>query len=199
MKALDAKLAEPLQRGGASFSLSSRLYRAAFLVAWALLAAWTPPPMRAWRRLVLRLFGAQLHPTAIVYGSVRVWDPRNLTVGAYSALGPRVNCYCMAPIVIDSYVVVSQGAHLCAGTHDVEDEHFQLVARPISIGERAWIAAEAFVGPGVSVPEGTVLGARAVAFGKLEPWTIYAGNPAKPIKARKRPRDAGQAKPAEAP
>jgi putative colanic acid biosynthesis acetyltransferase WcaF len=85
---------------------------------------------------------------------------------------------------LGAYAVISQGAYLCAGTHDVDDPNFQLTTRPISIGERAWIAADAFVGPGVRVGEGAVLGARGVAFKDLEPWTIYAGNPA--LERRKR-------------
>jgi len=60
-----------------------------------------------------------------------------------------------------------------------------LITRPIVLGEKAWIAAEAFVGPGVTVGEGAVLGARGVAMRDLEPWTVYRGNPAQPVKMRK--------------
>ena len=102
----------------------------------------------------------------------------------FACLGARATCYCMAPIRIGAYAVVSQGAHLCAGTHRVDDPDFQLVARPIQVGAYAWVAAEAFVGPGVAVGEGTVLGARAVATRDLEPWTVYSGNPAVALRSR---------------
>ena len=91
----------------------------------------------------------------------------------------------MAKITIEDHAVVSQGAHLCAGTHDIESPYFQTISKPISIKTRAWVAAEAFVGPGVTVGEGAVLGARGVAFRDLEPWTVHAGNPALLIKTRK--------------
>jgi putative colanic acid biosynthesis acetyltransferase WcaF len=104
-------------------------------------------------------------------------------------MGPGVICYNVAEITIDDFAIVSQRSHLCTGTHDVNDPGFPLKSRPIAIGSNAWVAAEAFVGPGVTIGEGAVLGARGVAFGKLEPWTIYAGNPARPIKERS--RDAG--------
>jgi len=149
-----------------------------------LLAAWTPPPFHAWRRCVLQLFGARLHSTARVYGSARVWYPRNLTMHAHAVIGPRVNCYCMDRITLGERVVVSQGAQLCGGTHDISDPHFQLMTRPIVIGAGAWVAAEAFVGPGVTVGEHAVLGARAVLFKDAEPWTVYAGNPAVGVKRR---------------
>jgi putative colanic acid biosynthesis acetyltransferase WcaF len=91
----------------------------------------------------------------------------------------------MAEITFAPYSLASQGAHICAGTHDIEDVHFQLRARPIVIGYRAWIAAEAFVGPGVTVGDGAVLGARGCAFKDLDPWTVYVGNPARALKRRK--------------
>jgi putative colanic acid biosynthesis acetyltransferase WcaF len=109
-------------------------------------------------------------------------------MGNYAVLGPRVICYSMAEISLGEYVVVSQGAHLCAGTHNIDDPSFQLLARPIVIGCGAWIAAEAFVGPGVTVGEGAVLGARGCAMRDLDPWTVYSGNPATPRRQRKKPQ-----------
>jgi putative colanic acid biosynthesis acetyltransferase WcaF len=169
---------------GPCFTLSNRLLRATWNVMWILLAAWTPPPMHAWRRMVLRLFGAKVASTARVYGSARIWNPRNLEMAEFSCIGPRVNCYSMAKISFGPYALASQGAHLCAGTHDIYDPNFQLVVKPIVLSAKAWVAAEAFVGPGVTVGEGAVLGARAVTFSDLKPWTIYTGNPARELKTR---------------
>jgi len=161
------------------------MLRALWVVTWGLLAAWTPPVLHGWRRWLLRLFGAAIAPTARIYGSVRVWYPPNLVVGDNAVLGPGVHCYSMAPIRIGAHATVSQRAHLCAGTHDVDDAHFQLLAMPIEIGAKAWIATEAFVGPGVVVGEGAVLGARGVTVKNLDAWGIYAGNPARFIRARR--------------
>jgi putative colanic acid biosynthesis acetyltransferase WcaF len=96
----------------------------------------------------------------------------------------------MAVVELKREAVVSQGTHLCAGSHDIDDPNLQLITKPITIGERAWIAAEAFVGPGVTVGEGAVLGARGVAFRDLEAWTVYAGNPAA-AKRRREQREKG--------
>lgn len=183
MGALDASKVDTW-RGGASFPLVNRLYRLVWMAVWLVFAAWTPPPLHGWRRVLLRAFGARVAPTAFVYGSTRIWSPLNLDLGAYSRIGPRVTVYSMALIRLDDYALVSQGAHLCAGTHDIEDVNFQLQARPIVIGQRAWVAAEAFVGPGVTVGPGAVLGARGCAFRDLAPWTVYAGNPARPLRPR---------------
>lgn len=171
--------------GGPSFTLGHRAYRALWTLAWCLLASWTPPFFNPWRRLLLKAFGARIAGTARIHGSARIWYPANLEMGEQACLGPRVDCYSMAKITLGAYALASQGAHLCAGSHDIDDPHFQLCAAPITIERKAWIAAEAFVGPGVSVGEGAVLGARGVAFKDLAPWTVYAGNPAREIRKRK--------------
>lgn len=183
MTVLDARTSKPLE-GGPTFSLRHRMFRALWAVTWCSLASWTPPPLHRWRRWLLSLFGARVHPTARVYGTVKVWYPPLLEMEAHACLGPGVICYCMAPISIGERAVVSQRAHLCAGTHDIRDPDFQLVARPIRVGRGAWVAAEAFVGPGVSVGDGAVLGARAVLMRNAEPWGVYTGNPAVHTKTR---------------
>ncbi|MDB5653471.1 MAG: wcaF [Tardiphaga sp.] len=183
MEILDAKVTSP-RTGGPSFSLRHRLMRVAWGATWLLLGIWTPVPLHSWRRLLLRLFGASIAVNAKVYPGVRVWYPANLEMHDYSCLASEVVCYCMDRIVLERFALVSQRAHLCAGTHDVDDPNFQLVTRPIRIGESAWVAAEAFVGPGVTVHQGAVLGARAVTMKDLDAWTVYAGNPAKPFRTR---------------
>jgi putative colanic acid biosynthesis acetyltransferase WcaF len=155
-------------------------------LSWLWFAAWTPPGMHAWRRALLRLFGARVAHGAHVYPSARIWDPRNLAIGPHGCLGPRVDCYSMAPVSLGAHAIVSQDAVLCAGTHDIDDPEFQLVAKSIVIGERAWVAAGAFVGPGVSIGDGAVLGARAAAFKDLPEWSVFVGNPAVFLRTRAR-------------
>lgn len=172
------------ERGGASFTLTNRLLRAIWIVAWTLTARWTPPPLHAWRAMVLRAFGAEIGRGVRVYSSVTIWFPANLVMADFACLGPRVNCYNQGTIRIGRRATVSQGAHLCASTHDPSDRSFRLLLRPITIEAEAWVAADAFVGPGVTVGEGAVLGARAAAFRDLDPWTVYRGNPAVRLRDR---------------
>jgi putative colanic acid biosynthesis acetyltransferase WcaF len=60
----------------------------------------------------------------------------------------------------------------------------ELTYNPIIIKDQSWVAARAFVGPGVTIGEGAVVGACAVVTKDVEPWTVVAGNPAKFIKNR---------------
>jgi putative colanic acid biosynthesis acetyltransferase WcaF len=174
----------PLGRGP-SFTLANKLERVAFACAWLLLARWTPPQAHRWRRWLLQRFGAQIGAGARIYASVRIWLPRNLRIGADTLVGPGAELYNQGAIIIGPRCVISQRAVLCASTHRVSDPDFELVLRPITLGAACWIAAEAFVGPGVQMGDGAVLGARGALFEDAATMGIYRGNPAVLLKERR--------------
>lgn len=183
MSLLDARTTRPLE-GGASFTLGNRIFRLVWMIGWLVLARFTPPPLHAWRRLVLRLYGARIGKGARVHASVSIWNPRNLVLGDFVLIGPGARLYNQGCVTVGERSVISQRAHLCASSHDIADPDFQLVLRPVTIGARCWVAAEAFVGPGVEMAEGSVLGARGALFGDAEAWSVYTGNPARLLKRR---------------
>lgn len=181
---LDARETNPLG-GGPSFSLGNRLARLLFRIVWTLLAWLLPPPLGwGWRRFLLWLFGARIARGAKVYPSARIWLPSNLVMGPFSAIGPGVDCYSQARVTIGEGATVSQRSYLCSGDHDHRDPAHQLVARPITVGKGAWVAAEAFVGPGVTVGDRAVIGARACLTRDVPADTIWAGNPARQVGMR---------------
>lgn len=102
----------------------------------------------------------------------------------YGCIGFDVDCYCVAPISIGAHAMVSQYSFLCTASHDIESPHLSLIASPISIGREAWVCADVFVGPGVSVGEGAVLAARSSVFKDVAPWTVVGGTPASFLKRR---------------
>ncbi len=173
-------------RVGPSFSMENRVARVAWGIVWGLLGRLSPRPLHAWRRFLLRCFGAEVGRGVHVYPRVRIWAPWNLEIGDLTGIGDGAILYSQGRIVIGQRVVISQGAHLCGGTHDYNQAGFPLVPKDIHIANDVWIAAEAFVHPGVTIGEGAILGARGVAVRDLEPWTIHAGNPAKAVKRRSR-------------
>ena len=180
---LNASQTRPLE-GGASFTLGNRLFRLVWMAVWLVFARFTPPPLHGWRRLVLRLFGARIGHGGRVHASVSIWHPGNLELGDHVLIGPGVRLYNQGRITVGPHTVISQRAHICASTHDVGDPHFQLQLRPIVIGAQCWVAAEAFVGPGVTMHDRAVLAARGALFGDAEADGIYAGNPAAFLKKR---------------
>ena len=172
-------------RREASFSLSHRVARQVWGIVWLLLFRPSPRPFHRWRAFLLRLFGAQLGTGVHIYPSVKVWAPWNLRVGNSVGVGDGTTLYCMDRIEIGDYAVISQGAHLCGGSHDYNSPNFQLYAKPIVIGPYAWICAEAFISLGVTVAEGVVVGARSVVSKSItDPWTVHAGHPARQIGVR---------------
>lgn len=110
--------------------------------------------------------------------------PWNLRLEAYTCVGEDANLYNFAQITLGTHSVVSQRTFLCTGTHDYTDPQLPLTWAPITIGPNAWVCAEAFVGPGVTIGEGAVIGARSVVTRDMPEWTVSAGNPCKPIKPR---------------
>lgn len=150
----------------------------------ACLFRWTPRPAFGLRRGLLRLFGARIGSQVHIYPDVRIQFPWNLAIGEYSAVGSGAFLYTLGSISVGDRVTISQGAHLCAGTHDYRDPRMPLLKPPIAISDDAWICADAFVGPGVTVGAGAVLAARAVVMKDVAAWTVVAGNPATFVKQR---------------
>lgn len=140
--------------------------------------------LRVVRNIILRAFGAKIPLKSLVYPSCKIWAPWNLEVGEHSCVGPNTQLYNKARIVLKNNVVVSQESFLCTASHDITDNKHPLITAPIVIGDRAWVAARAYVGPGVTIGEGAVVGATASVYKDVEPWTVVGGNPVKVIKKR---------------
>ena len=167
------------------YSRWNKALRLLWMITWGLLAKPIPRSMfSGWKRMLLRLFGAKMSSTAIVYSSAKVYMPWNLVMDDYACIADGVDCYNAAPVHIGVNATVSQRAFLCTASHDITDPHHHQTRQPITICDRAWVAAEAFIGPGVTVGEGAVVGARGCAYKDVEPWTIVGGKPAKFIKRR---------------
>ncbi|MGC8495373.1 MAG: putative colanic acid biosynthesis acetyltransferase [Syntrophobacteraceae bacterium] len=145
---------------------------------------YSPRPAFGWRNMLLSLFGAQIGKHVHIYNSATIYMPWNLTIGDWSAIGEWVLVYNLGHTVMGSKTTISHRAHVCAGTHDYEDPDLPLVRERIEIGDQAWICADAFVGPGIKIGEGAIVGARAVAVKDIEPWAIVVGNPARQIGTR---------------
>lgn len=167
-----------------SFSFRNRLGRFIWIIVYSIFFRFTPRQFNALRIILLRLFGARVGRGCHVHSTVKIWAPWNLTMEDFSSMGWGVDCYSMASVHLGKYAVVSQRSYLCTGSHDFEDPNFQLTAKSINIGERAWIAAESFIGPGVSIGAGAVIGARSVVVKDIPEWMVCAGNPCKPIRPR---------------
>ena len=160
---------------------------------WALVQAtvfrFSLPRAHAFRARLLRLFGADIPEPGkvVIFASARVFFPWKLRLEPRTMIGRRVNVYNLAPVALRRGANIAQGVHLCAGSHDFTRWSMPLDARPIEIGANAWIAAEVFVGPGVTVGELAVVGARSVVVRDQPARMVCAGNPCRPLKPRPTP------------
>ena len=167
------------------FSIANKIKRMIWNISYILF--FRPFKLRffkKWRVFILRLFGAEVSWKAMVNSNVKIWAPWNLKMGNYSCLGPKVDCYNQGMIIIGDDVTISQKTYLCASSHDFTSLSHELFLAPINIHDKVWVAADAFIGPSVTIKEGAVIGARAAVFKDVEPWTVVGGNPAKFIKKR---------------
>lgn len=167
-----------------SLPLRNRLCRLLWGIVWSCLYRPTPRPMHAWRCWLLRLFGARLGKRVHPYPSSRVWAPWNLEMADDSCLGENVDCYCVDKIVIGEKSLISQYSFLCSASHDHDDPTMPLITAPIIIGRNVWVAADAYVGPGVTIGESALVGARSSVFRDVPAQAIVGGNPARVIGQR---------------
>jgi len=146
----------------------------------------SPQPFFAWRRILLRLFGARIGRRVLIRPSARVTYPWKLEIGDHSWIGDNAELYSLDKIAIGRNAVVSQRCYLCSASHDHSDPAFSYKTAPVVIEDEAWVAADVFVGPGITIGRGAVVGARSSVFKSIPEGSIAYGHPAKVVGLRRR-------------
>ena len=165
-------------------SFANKIARVLWGIAWWSFFRPSPRPLFIWRVLILRLFGAKVDLKSRIDPTARIWAPWNLRIGRDSSIGHHVDLYNVAEVTIGNHATVSQYSYVCAASHDINDPTMRLVSAPINIEDASWVCARAFVGPGVTVGHGAVIGACGVVVKNVAPWQVVAGNPAKTLRQR---------------
>jgi putative colanic acid biosynthesis acetyltransferase WcaF len=140
-----------LAKAPSPHGLKNKLMRVLWSIVQATVFRWSPRPLHKWRAFLLRLFGADVSMLARVYPKANIWGPWNLIMEEYSTIANDVDCYCVETITIGRQSTVSQYSYLCGATHDHEQPKLPLVPKKIVIGSDVWVAADVFVGPGVTI------------------------------------------------
>ncbi len=154
-------------------------------IVWLFLFRPTPKVAHFWRIFLLRAFGAKIGRRCSIYPDTRIWLPANLRMGDNCCLASGVDCYNVAPITIGDNSTVTQYSYLCTTSHDISRPEMPLVKAPIIIEDQVWITARCFIGMGVVIGRGAVVGACSVVLKDVAPWTVVGGNPAVFLKERK--------------
>ena len=153
-------------------------------IVQATLFAYSPQFMYGWRRWLLKLFGASVGKSALVRPTVIVTYPWKLSIGDSAWIGDGVVLYSLGEIEIGINAVVSQRSYLCAADHDYTQKDFPIRARKITIGPEAWVAADVFIAPGVTIGRGAVIGARSSVFKDMPAGMVCFGYPCSVVKKR---------------
>ena len=143
-------------------------------------------PGSGWRVKLLVLFGAQVGNGVVIKPGVCIKFPWKLTLGNDCWIGENVWIDNLDGVSIGSNSCVSQGVYLCTGSHDWSKSTFDLITKPIVIGEQAWVGAFCRVAPGVTVASGSVCAMGSVVTKSTGEWEIWAGNPCQKLKDRLR-------------
>ena len=147
------------------------------------------------RNKVLRMFGARIGREVRIYPDVEIFFPWNLVIGDEVTIGPRVILYSLGKITIGDGCMISYRAHFCAGTHDYTQCNLPLLKPAIELGQGSWVCTEAFVGPGVTIGDFSIVGARSVVLKSFPAFSILGGNPARRIKERPLPESGEEKQP----
>jgi putative colanic acid biosynthesis acetyltransferase WcaF len=157
---------------------------ALWLVVSLILFRLCPFSFSALKCSVLRAFGASVGRNVTIKPQVKITFPWKLTVGDHVWLGEECWLLNLERIVIGSNVSISQRAVLCTGSHDYKRATFDLIVKPITVENGAWLGAGCWVGPGVTIGSHSILTLGSVATKNLAANGIYRGNPAELVKQR---------------
>ncbi|HEY0793071.1 MAG TPA: DapH/DapD/GlmU-related protein, partial [Chthoniobacterales bacterium] len=135
---------------------------------------------------LLRCFGAQIARGCHIYACAKIWAPWNLECRSSACIADEAEIYNTVRVVLGEGAVISQGAFLCTASHDYATAAFPLVEGPIVVGKCAWVAARAIVLMGVTIGEGSVVGAGSVVTRSVPPHSVCVGNPARIVKEVRR-------------
>jgi putative colanic acid biosynthesis acetyltransferase WcaF len=144
----------------------------------------SPQFMYGFRATLLRLFGAKIGRNVLLRSTVRVTYPWKIEIGDHVWVGDDCVFYSLGNITVGSNVAVAHGVYFCTGLHDYTKIDFPIGAKPIHICDEVWLPNDTFVGPGVTIGRGAIVGARSTVLHDLPEGMICVGSPAKPLRPR---------------
>ena len=136
------------------------------------------------KRILLRIFGANIGMGVILKPKINIKYPWMLGVGNHSWIGEGVWIDNLGHVEIGPNCCLSQGVMLVCGNHNFSVSGFDLIVEDITLEEGVWLGAKSIVTPGVTCGSHAVLTVGAVASKDLEAYSINRGNPAGKIKSR---------------
>lgn len=178
------KHGQPLTTSQAGSKMINRLYQYYLEFKIALLWLLGYLPSHALRKLIFTLAGAKFGKNSTIHIGARFYQPQNIKIGEGTIIGDHATLDGRAPLTIGSHVDIASGVMILNSQHDLDDEHFSAIEKPVTIGDYVFIGPRAIILPGVTLAQGAVVAAGAVVTKDVQEGTIVAGIPAKPLRKR---------------
>jgi putative colanic acid biosynthesis acetyltransferase WcaF len=142
-------------------------------------------PFYAPKRLILRLFGANVGKGVVIRPHVYIKYPWKLKIGDNSWIGEEVRIDNLDEVIIGNNVCISQRSYLVCGNHDFSKTTFDLKVGKIILEDGVWVGACAVIGPDSYLKKNSILLLGSTFKGTTEESGIYKGNPAIFMRKRK--------------
>ncbi|MFM7179943.1 MAG: hypothetical protein ACKO2G_00470 [Verrucomicrobiales bacterium] len=110
-----------------------------------LFAPWFPLPS-VLKVAALRVFGAKVGNGVVIRSRVNITFPWKVEIGNHVWIGDEVLILSLDQVRIGNNVCISQRAFLCTGSHDFREVGFDLITKPIEIGDSSPLRPAAIFG-----------------------------------------------------
>lgn len=145
---------------------------------------WSLHNMYGYRAFLLRIFGCRVGKNTRIRRRVEITYPWKVTIGDNTWVDDDVLLYSLGNINIGSNCSISRRSFLCTGSHDISDEKFNLVIKPINISDGVWIQSCCFISQGVDIGKNCVIGVQSTVLKSMPDNMVCYGIPCRPIKRR---------------
>ena len=118
----------------------------------------------------------------------------SLTLGNYIHIGGDCYLGCAGGITLDDFSGLSQGVRIYSGTDDysgnsltnptVPHKYLNVKVAPVVLGRHVIVGSGSVILPGVTIGEGSAVGALSIVSKPLDEWGVYFGSPVKRLKSR---------------
>ena len=186
-------LIENILPGLKYYSIFELIKRVLWSCFGSIIFRFTPRHLYFIRKYLLIIFGAKIGKSTKIFPSVKIAHPWLLQIGDNSVVSWNVSIYNLDMLVIGNGTIVSQNVHFCGGTHNYKSPGFELIRSKIDIGDNVWIAADAFIGPGIFIGSNSIIAARSVCVKDVIEDSIVGGNPSRTIRRYRKPVIEGRA------
>ncbi|MBI5127624.1 acyltransferase [Candidatus Roizmanbacteria bacterium] len=142
-------------------------------------------PSHTFRRFIYRIAGIKIGKGSVIHMKARFYDPRNIVIGEDTIIGEGSILDGRAKLTIGNHVDIASEVMVYNSQHDIEDENFSAVDKPVIIEDYVFIGPRSIVLPGVTIGKGAIVAAAAVVTKDVPPYAIIGGVPGKIIGERK--------------